>query len=154
MSRNANLAIFATGLANAIATSSNTFTFGSALYILANGNIGVANSAPGVGLVVSTTDAMRVPVGNTAQRPGTPVSGYFRFSNTTNSFEGYNGTGWTTIGAAATGGGADQIFVLNGQSVTTTYSIPSNYNAASTGPLTINSGVAITIPTGSRWVIL
>lgn len=61
---------------------------------------------------------------------------------------------WQQIGSGATGGGNDQIFVENGQTVTTTYSIPLSKNAMSTGPLTINPGVSVTIPNGSRWVIL
>jgi hypothetical protein len=61
---------------------------------------------------------------------------------------------WTQIGGGATGGGNDQIFVENGQTVTTTYSIPSGKNAMSTGPITINSGASVTVPSGSRWVVL
>lgn len=57
-------------------------------------------------------------------------------------------------GGGATGGGGDEIFVENDQTVTTSYSIPSNKNAMSTGPITIDSGATVTIPSGSRWVIL
>lgn len=61
---------------------------------------------------------------------------------------------WAQIGSGATGGGNDQIFVENSQIVTTTYAIPVGKNAMSTGPITINSGVSVTIPSASRWVIL
>lgn len=61
---------------------------------------------------------------------------------------------WAQIGGGATGGGNDQIFVENGQIVTTTYAIPVGKNAMSTGPITINSSVSVTIPSASRWVIL
>jgi hypothetical protein len=61
---------------------------------------------------------------------------------------------WTQIGGGATGGGNDQIFVENGQTVTATYAIPVGKNAMSTGPITINSGATVTIPSNSRWVIL
>ena len=57
-------------------------------------------------------------------------------------------------GTGATGAGGDQVFVENTQTVTTSYSIPSGRNAMSTGPITIDSGVAVTVPTGSRWVVL
>ena len=57
-------------------------------------------------------------------------------------------------GGGATGGGTDKIFFENGQTVTTSYSIPSGSNAMSTGPITINSGVTVTVPSGSRWVVL
>lgn len=61
---------------------------------------------------------------------------------------------WAQIGGGATGGGNDQIFIENGQTITTTYSIPVGKNASSVGPLTINSGVSVTVPSGSRWVVL
>jgi len=38
--------------------------------------------------------------------------------------------------------------------VTASYTITTGKNASSTGPLTINSGITVTVPTGSRWVIL
>lgn len=43
---------------------------------------------------------IRVPIGNTAQRPGTAVPGMIRFNSTEETFEGYDGTVWTEIGAA------------------------------------------------------
>jgi hypothetical protein len=61
---------------------------------------------------------------------------------------------WTQIGGGATGGGNDQIFVENGQTVTATYALPVGKNASSVGPITINSGVSVTVPSASRWVIL
>jgi hypothetical protein len=61
---------------------------------------------------------------------------------------------WAQIGGGATGAGNDQIFVQNGQTVTATYSIPVGKNASSVGPITINSGVSVTVPSASRWVIL
>lgn len=66
-----------------------------------------------------------------------------------------DGTGLVVaIGSGATGGGGDQIFVQNGQTVTANYTIPTNFNAMSTGPITINSGVVVTIPSGSTWAII
>lgn len=61
---------------------------------------------------------------------------------------------WKAVGVGATGGGGDQIFVENSQIVTTSYTIPSGKNASTTGPITVNSGITITIPSGSRWVVL
>jgi hypothetical protein len=66
-----------------------------------------------------------------------------------------NGSGnVVAIGNGATGGGGDQIFVQNGQTVTTNYTIPTNFNAMSTGPITINSAVVVTIPANSVWAII
>jgi hypothetical protein len=59
-----------------------------------------------------------------------------------------------TISSGATGAGGDQIFVQNGQTVTTSYTIPTNFNAMSTGPIAINAGVVVTIPANSVWAII
>ena len=44
--------------------------------------------------------------------------------------------------------------VLNSNTVSTSFSIPSGYNATATGPITVAGGASVTIPSGSRWVIL
>ena len=54
----------------------------------------------------------------------------------------------------ATGGGTDKVFVENGQVVSSNYTITSGKNAMSAGDITINTGITVTIPTGSRWVIV
>ena len=61
---------------------------------------------------------------------------------------------WVAAAAGATGGGTDKIFYENGQTVTTNYQITNNTNAMSAGPVTINSGVAVTIGTGENWTIV
>lgn len=101
----------------------------------------------------SSTGAAVLNKGTTAQRP-TPVSGMLRFNTTDNKFEGYNGSAWGSIGGGATGGGSDDIFYENGQTVTTSYSITSGKNAMSAGPVTIASGVTVTVPSGSTWVVI
>lgn len=113
-----------------------------------------ANAIINLGIATGATKSAIIPTGTTAQRDGTPLTGYFRYNTTTGNFEGYNGTQWGTIGGGATGGGGDQIFVENGQTVTTTYAIPSGKNAMSTGPIQIDGGVTVTVPSGSRWLVL
>lgn len=54
----------------------------------------------------------------------------------------------------ALGGGNDRIFFENGQNVTTDYTITTNRNAMSAGDITIDSGVTVTIPSGSKWIIV
>lgn len=94
-----------------------------------------------------------IPTGTIAQRDASPSAGYFRFNSQTNKFEGYNGTAWNDVGVA-TGGGADDVFLENGTTITTDYTISLNKNAMSTGPILIDDGVTITVPDGGRWLIL
>lgn len=60
----------------------------------------------------------------------------------------------TAGGAVATGGGSDQVFYLNGQTVTTSYTIPANQNAMSAGPITIDAGATVTVPAGTTWTVV
>lgn len=53
-----------------------------------------------------------------------------------------------------TGGGSDQVFYVNNRTVTTNYTLAANQSAMSTGPITINPGVTVTISSGSKWVVL
>jgi hypothetical protein len=64
------------------------------------------------------------------------------------------GLKWALAAAGATGGGTDQIFYENGQTITTSYSISASKNAVTAGPVTINTGITVTIPSGSTWVVV
>jgi hypothetical protein len=43
---------------------------------------------------------------------------------------------------------------VNANTVSTSYSIPASNNAVSVGPITVASGQSVTVPSGSRWVVL
>lgn len=123
---------------------------------LYNGTTWVAAYVSGAGFVAKvggSTGAADIPAGTTGERPAAST-GYFRFNTTLAKFEGYNGTAWGSVGGGATGGGSDDIFVENGQTVTTNYTITTNKNAMSAGPITINSGITVTVPSGSVWTIV
>jgi hypothetical protein len=202
---------------NGVNFDSNTLVIDAA-----NNRVGVGTATPDVSLHVNSTNAIRIPVGTTAQRPdatftasisgttmtvasspapvgtiavgqtvnGTGVTvnttitalgtgsggagtytvsesqtvsssvltsarvGYVRYNTTTAQFEGYNGSAWGQLGGGATGGGGDTVFVENSNAVTVDYTITTNKNAMSAGDVTINTGVTVTLPTGSRWVIV
>ena len=75
--------------------------------------------------------------GATTDRPGVPTVGMIRYNTTLGQFEGYSVTGWGAIGSAgATGGGLNQVFYQNDQTVTASYTLSASKNAMSTGPLT------------------
>ena len=52
-------------------------------------------------LSINTSGSIKIPVGNTAQRPGTVATGQIRFNTQLNRFEGYSGSAWTGLGAVA-----------------------------------------------------
>jgi hypothetical protein len=200
---------------NGVNFDSNTLVIDAA-----NNRVGVGTATPTVSFHVNSTNAIRIPVGTTAQRPdatftasisGTTMTvtavdsgtlavgqtingagvtvntqitalgtgsggigtytvnnsqavssstltaarvGYVRYNTSNSQFEGYNGLAWGQLGGGATGGGGDTVFVENSNAVTVDYTITTNKNAMSAGDVTINTGVTVTLPTGSRWVIV
>ena len=107
----------------------------------------------------STTGSAQLPVGTEAQRDsdgGTPANlkGYIRFNDDTDNFEGHNGTAWGAIGGGATGGGSDAWALEHDNTITTDYTIGTGKNVINAGPMTINSGVTVTTPSGSTWTIV
>jgi hypothetical protein len=101
----------------------------------------------------SGTGQLKVPAGTTAQRSGSPAAGMIRYNSSTGGFEGYT-TAWGSIGGGATGAGGDTVFQENSRTVTTSYTLTSGKSASCVGPITVNSGVTLTIPSGERLVIL
>jgi hypothetical protein len=58
------------------------------------------------------------------------------------------------VGGSARGGSTDQVFYENDKTVTANYTITSGKNAMTAGPVTIATSITVTVPTGSRWVIV
>jgi len=60
--------------------------------------------------------------------------------------------------SGATGGGSDKVIMENGTAITTNYTIGTSFgstcNAGSFGPITINAGVTLTIPSGSVYTVV
>ncbi len=118
--------------------------------MLNGGNVGVGTSSPAVRFAISSTDAILVPVGTTAQRP-TGATGYIRYNSTTGGFEGYSGSSWGSLG-----GGNTTTYGLweNNATISANYTITAGNNAMSAGPITVASGVVVTVPSGSTWTIV
>ena len=105
-------------------------------------------------VTMSSTGFALIPAGTTAERPASPANGQIRYNTTTSQFEGYQGGAWGQLGGGATGAGGDEVFVENSRVVTTNYTIPVGKSAESVGPITINSGITVTVSSGERWVVL
>ena len=61
---------------------------------------------------------------------------------------------WAAAGAGAVGGGSDEIFWENDQTITQDYTISNSKNAGSFGPITIQSGVTVTVGSGETWTVV
>ena len=101
----------------------------------------------------TSTGSAELPVGTTAQRDASPAAGMIRYNSTLGQFEGYS-TEWGAIGGGATGAGGDAWALEHDNTITTSYTISTGKNVISAGPLTVNSGAVITVPSGSSWTIV
>jgi len=142
-------------ICTSVSTGTGTFT---TIGNITQANLGLAPVAGATftgDVIHNYTTALQIPVGTTAQRPGSPSTGDFRFNSTTTSAEIYNGSEFTAVGggAGATGGGNDEVFFESDTNVTTDYTITSGKNAHTVSPV-IDSGVTVTVPSGSLLVIL
>ena len=98
----------------------------------------------------SSTGSGVLPAGTTAQRDGSPSAGYLRFNTTDTSAEIYDGSGWAAVGG---GNSTDKGLYEHAHTISADYTITSGNNALTAGPITIDSGYSVTIPTGSTWVV-
>ena len=48
--------------------------------------------------IISSTSALRLPAGNSSERPSTAVTGQVRYNSTTTQFEGYSSGAWQGLG--------------------------------------------------------
>jgi len=76
------------------------------------------------------------------------VSGYALVSNASGVLS------WAAAGGGAVGGGSDEIFWENSQTITQNYSITNGKNAGSFGPIEIQSGVTVTVGAGETWTVV
>lgn len=143
-------------IANLSATGSLT-AFGTinANSVTVSANVGIGTFYPNVAVDVGArTDGILLPRGTTTDRPSA-ANGMIRYNTTLSTFEGYKAGAWGAIGGGgATGGGTEDAFYENSNTITQSYTITTNKNAMSAGPMTINSGVVVTVPDGSVWTVV
>ena len=117
---------------------------------VANGGTGVTTSTGSGSVVLSTSPTLTTPL------LGTPTSG------TLTNCTGYT---WTNIaskpttlsGFGITNGaqaGAAGAIVETANTISANYTLSTNFNGITAGPVTISSGTTVTIPSGASWVIV
>lgn len=123
---------------NGIATSANN-------YVHPNHSGEVTSTADGATVIAANVvDEANLKISNS------PVNGYSLTAQSGDT----GGLTWALPPAGATGGSTDQVFYENSRVMTANYTITSSKSASCVGPLTINNGVTLTIPSGERLIIL
>lgn len=132
------------GTVTAPTETTGVFNFSVATGQFVNNNAVIKDSATG---------AAALPSGTVAQRPATPSNGQIRYNSEYSQFEGYKAGAWSGLGGA-TGGAGNPFVYLNDNTITQNYTIPTNYNGLTAGPITINNGVTITVADGAVWTVV
>ena len=138
---------------SAASTGTNDLTNGSNNIII--GKEAAATSATvsnEITLGDSNISHLRIPgIGVSFGRSGATIAGVV----TATSFSG-DGSSLSNLPAGAPVGGAstNTVFFENDVAVAVNYQVTSNKNAMSAGPIAINAGIAVTVPSGSSWTIV
>jgi hypothetical protein len=116
---------------------------------IANGGTGQTTAAAAFNALSPITSTGDLIIGNGANSATRLAIGATSYVLTSNG---------TTATWAASAGGGSNITALglweNNASITANYTIGTGNNATSAGPISVASGVAVTVPTGSTWVVL
>ena len=124
---------------------------GSSLFVTQIGtatgvNVPATNSIVEAAIQTNVVSEEKLKVSNA------PTNGYVLTAQSGNT----GGMTWEVPAAGATGGNnnLNGVFWENQQTVTHDYTIQNNYNAGSFGPITINSGITVTIGAGESWTVI
>ena len=124
--------------------------------ITANGNVGIGTTSPVVRLAVSSTDAIQIPAGTTAERPSAS-NGMIRYNTNTQTIEAVANNTWTNM-LAAYSSVREQFTASNNQ---TTFTVTGGYIAGqidvyyngiklrSGSEVNISSGTTVVLATGA-----
>lgn len=130
-----------------------------------NGSVGATTPSTGVFTQVDITAQGDLRLQDTTggqyvgfQAPGTVPTSYLYTlpsadgtSGQLLSTDGSGNLGWSTVSSPAQAGGA---LIVNTTTATTSYTVASGSNAFSVGPITVSSGVTVTVASGQRWVVI
>jgi VCBS repeat-containing protein len=80
------------------------------------------------------------------------TTGFISAPSTASTYLGWTGSAfaWSSVSPTVANG----CIFENSQTISANYTITAGKSARSSGPITVSTGVTVTIPSGSRWVIL
>ena len=98
-----------------ISANTNLYLGGDAslnsdLFVSGETKLGTVNNTD-VPLYVDGSGAMRIPVGSTSNRPTIIKTGLIRFNTTEETFEGYDGSNWGSLGGVSNADKSSRVYI-------------------------------------------
>ena len=152
-----------------IGTTNPLIPVGSGNTSILNVGVVTANTYYGEGSNLSGIDASALKFGGAVKAQAnaagvvvtgiltaTSFSGTVPSSSLSGALPAISGANLTNLPPSAPVGGAstNQVFFENDKAVEVNYQITSTKNAMSAGPISINAGIAVTVPSGCSWTIV
>ena len=152
-----------------IGTTNPLIPVGSGNTSILNVGVVTANTYYGDGSNLSGIDASALKFGGAVKAQAnaagvivtgiltaTSFSGTVPSSSLSGALPAISGANLTNLPPSAPVGGAstNQVFFENDKAVEVNYQITSTKNAMSAGPISINAGIAVTVPSGCSWTIV
>ena len=152
-----------------IGTTNPLIPVGSGNTSILNVGVVTANTYYGDGSNLSGIDASALKFGGAVKAQAnaagvvvtgiltaTTFSGTVPSSSLSGALPAISGANLTNLPPSAPVGGAstNQVFFENDKAVEVNYQITSTKNAMSAGPISINAGIAVTVPSGCSWTIV
>ena len=144
----ANTTASTTGNYGLLQDSEATFTYNPSTNTLVAGTFSGALS----GTATSATNIAGGAVNRIPVQSGAGATTFVVAPTTGSTFLQWTGSAFAWAGAAQAGAGG--AIVENTRTIAANYTLTTNYNGMSAGPITINSGVTVTVPSGASWVIV
>jgi hypothetical protein len=96
-----------------------------------------------------------ITVATSATRPAAPVANQTILQTDTATLFSYIDGAWEEVtSGGATGGGDNKVFFENDLTISEDYTVTTSKNAGTFGPVEVDSGVTVTIPSGSVWTVV
>lgn len=151
----------ASGSTTITVTATNTFSAGQEVYLDFTLGSGTSLTDGKFTIVTATASNFTVTYGSSVTSSGTVTAVRNAYLSNGDIPAGsmiavvYDGVQFQLqSGAGSSGAQAGGVIYENYQTITESYTITTNKNGMSAGPITINSGAVVTVPSGSVWTIV